>query len=269
MGRQRGGIACDAASDPRMLAGIGVRSRSHGRFGGCLGAPGWGLRRHRLLFERLAQTLAEGVALVCTGLKGPQLLAEDAGAEVLATAIEELDQVLVQVSRRFVAVGRIERHGPLHNGSDFIVHGRCQGLHRCHIPAPDPLQGVVRRVGLEGVLSGQAFVQQDAGREHIGSRVEGAPHQLLGSHVRVLALHHPKLGHRLGQAASLGDAKVCQLDLAFEAEQHVLRRDVAVDDVEQAALVIPATVRIVEAFDEFAGDVYREFGGHLLGTARQ
>ena len=93
------------------------------------------------------------------------------------------------------------------------------------------------------------------GGEHVGARVERHAADLLGRHVAELALEDADLARELHQR--LGDAEVEQLDVAVVRQPHVRRRDVAVDDVERAAVGVGERVREVQALGDPRRDEHR------------
>ena len=104
------------------------------------------------------------------------------------------------------------------------------------------------------------FVEQDPGGEDVGARVDRIAPGLLGRHVVVLALDDAG-GGLLPAQRRLGDAEVDDLDLAVVADEHVLRRDVAMHDLERAAARVTLAVRVVEPLRHLGGDER----GHLEG----
>ena len=100
-------------------------------------------------------------------------------------------------------------------------------------------------VALERLAAGGQQIQQRPDREQIRARVELGADRLLGRHVRELALDDPG-GRFLAPVDRLGDAEVGQLHLAFAAEQHVLGRDVAVNDAQRLAVAL-ARVHVGQA----------------------
>ncbi len=95
--------------------------------------------------------------------------------------------------------------------------------------------------------------EQDADREQIRARIDVAIGDLLGRHVAVLALERAGFG----LVAALGgarDAEVGELDVAAPRQQHVARRDIAVNDAELAAVHVGRRVRVVERVEHVARD---------------
>jgi hypothetical protein len=129
---------------------------------------------------------------------------------------------------------------------------------------PDLGQGVLgdglerQEVGLavEQALDRQQLEHDRTEREHVAAAVERLAEDLLGRHVRVLALHRAGAGARVG-ATRLGDAEVEHLHGAAVDEHDVGRRHIAVDHAEQVASVVARLVGVVQAvagLDDDAGD---------------
>jgi hypothetical protein len=98
-----------------------------------------------------------------------------------------------------------------------------------------PLEDARRR--LEIVGAGKEPPQRDglperhAHAEDVHAPVEGLTPQLLGGHEIQLAFDHPHLG--VGVAAlGLGDAEVHDARAAVDADDNILRRHIAVDDLQ-------------------------------------
>ena len=99
---------------------------------------------------------------------------------------------------------------------------------------------------------GDELVEHDAGAPHVGATVDRFAARLLGRHVRELALDDALV---LGDVARPCDAEVDDLHRAVPRHQHVLRRDVAVDDLQRIAELVGLLVRVVEALAELLHDV--------------
>src|SRR6185312_9501811 len=76
--------------------------------------------------------------------------------------------------------------------------------------------------------------EHDAQREDIAAAVERLAADLLGREIRRLALDHAR-ARGFAVVVGLGDAEVDDLDVTVEADEDVLRADVAMDDVERRA----------------------------------
>src|SRR5439155_1600169 len=95
--------------------------------------------------------------------------------------------------------------------------------------------------------------EEDAAGEHVAASVDGVTLDLLGRHVAELSLEDSRL-RLLQPAFRLCDPEVDQLHLTLEADEHVLRRDVAVHDAERPALRVALAVRMVERLADLRGD---------------
>ena len=124
---------------------------------------------------------------------------------------------------------------------------------RRRLGALDGFQGEDDVRLVEGVLPAEHLVERDADGEDVAALVERLRQRLLRAHVDELALDHPRFGLDGGDLA-LGDAEVDDLDVAAEAEQHVLRIQVAVDDVEASAGDVGEVVRVARAVADLLGD---------------
>ena len=122
------------------------------------------------------------------------------------------------------------------------------------------------RLADEQPLAGEELVEHDADREDVAAPVDRQPAHLLGRHVAELALQDSGLGRRR-LAGRLGDAEVDELDLALVADEHVLRRDVAVDEVQLAPLPVALVVRVVEPLADLHHDVTGQRDRQRLAAA--
>jgi hypothetical protein len=106
-------------------------------------------------------------------------------------------------------------------------------------------RGQRRRAAREQRPAGQRLPGDHAQREQIGAAIDRAAGQLLGRHVRELALHDALIGGGR-RVVGLGDAEVEQLDHAVGGDEDVARRHVAVHDAERRAGVVGQLVRVIE-----------------------
>ena len=97
-------------------------------------------------------------------------------------------------------------------------------------------------------LAGQNLPQNDRGRKDVGAAVEALSANLLGRHVRRLSFDHAGL-RLLAGLHRAGDAKIEDSRNAIDADQDVLRRDVAMDDFERLALFTSRLVRRVQPLE--------------------
>ncbi len=106
----------------------------------------------------------------------------------------------------------------------------------------------------EQPLAREQLVEHDADREDVAAPIDRQAAHLLGRHVAELPLEDA--GLRLRRLARrLGDAEVDQLALALVPDQHVLGRDVAVDEVQLAPLGVALVVRVVQPLADLHDDV--------------
>jgi hypothetical protein len=75
--------------------------------------------------------------------------------------------------------------------------------------------------------------------------IDRGPHGLLRRHVRDLPLEDANLGRLRGERR-LGDAEVDELDLPVVRHEHVVRRDVAMDDLERSPVVVAELVGVIQ-----------------------
>ncbi|MFO0712315.1 MAG: hypothetical protein U0353_20865 [Sandaracinus sp.] len=112
--------------------------------------------------------------------------------------------------------------------------------------------------------TGEQLVEHDAGREDVAAVIHRIAPRLLGAHVVVLALDHAGFGLRRA-GRRLRDAEVHDLHLARGADEHVLRRDVAVDDVERLPGVrVALAMGVVEAVAHLGDHEGRDVDGDRL-----
>ena len=120
------------------------------------------------------------------------------------------------------------------------------------------------------LLAGEQLPEHGAGGEEIGPAVDGLEARLLRRHVRHLAAQHA--GPRLARARGrLGDAEVDHLGLPVVGEEEVVRRHVAVDEVEQLPVLPAQLVGGVQALGRVGADagaqLRRDAHPPLLGPA--
>ena len=96
--------------------------------------------------------------------------------------------------------------------------------------------------------------EDHAEREHVGAPVERLAVDLLGRHVANLAHHGARLG-LVQLAGRLGDPEVGDFHFAGVADEHVLRRHVAVHDPERRAVAAALVVRVGEPARRLGDDV--------------
>ena len=101
-------------------------------------------------------------------------------------------------------------------------------------------------LALEETLAGERLPEHDGRGVDVDGAREVASRELLGRHVRELALDLA-LARRLDAARGLRDAEVEHARDAVGADEDVLRRHVAVHDAERLAALVLRLVRGVEA----------------------
>src|SRR5262249_20988961 len=168
---------------------------------------------------------------------------------------EELVEILRERLRGLVAVGDVAGERAGDDGVELggyaaIELRRGRDLRLAHLLHERELG-----VAAEELFGGQHLVEDDAGGEDVGARVDGHAADLLGRHVAELAFEHADLARELHER--LRDAEVEHLDAARVREAHVRRRDVAVDDVEGPTVLADEVVRVVQALRDARRDVDR------------
>ncbi len=128
------------------------------------------------------------------------------------------------------------------------------------------VEHLVERVGLAVALEESApferLPEDDAGSEHVSPAVDvlrGA--RLLGRHVRELALELTGAGRR-ELARCPRHAEIGEPRAAVDADEDVLRRDVAVHDAERLAVIVGQLVGGVQPREHVADDARRDAHGH-------
>ena len=135
------------------------------------------------------------------------------------------------------------------------------------VDAPERGDGLVEEsvqrlslgLGLEEPPAGEHFPQADAHREHVRAAVDFLGPSLLGRHVRDLALELARPGHREARGGP-GDAEIRDAGDAVDADQDVVRRHVAVHDLERPPLVVGPFVSGVEPGERVEHDAHGHAG---------
>ena len=121
----------------------------------------------------------------------------------------------------------------------------------------DAIQRLEVRFAAEKAVCGEHLPEHDPRREDVGAPVDEAALDLLGRHVRKLPLHLTGAGG--GEpAGGAGDPEIDDPRHAVDPDEDVLRRHVAVHDVERAVEVVTQLVRGVEAHE----GIDRDAGQH-------
>ena len=105
---------------------------------------------------------------------------------------------------------------------------------------------LVIALAAERALAGGRLVEHAAEREDVAPAIDGAARDLLGRHVRDLALELPGARLLVELAERLRDAEVADLRDAVGGDEDVVRGDVAMHDAERAPVVVVELVRGVE-----------------------
>src|SRR5690606_30130623 len=176
--------------------------------------------------------------------------------------------IFVQVDRVLVAVLLVLGQRLEHDALELVRDLPVVGAGRQDLDVADLLQGGEVRLADEQPLAGQELVEDGAAGVYVRGAVDLRTAHLLRRHVAELALEDAGLG--LGALAGrLGDAEVDELDLALERDQHVLRADVPVNQVELAAGLVALVVRVVQALAHLHDDEAGLGDRHrLAGLAR-
>ena len=106
---------------------------------------------------------------------------------------------------------------------------------------------------------GHELVKEHPEREEIAAPVERAARELLGRHVRQLALH--RAGARAGEPAlGLRDAEVQDLHRALVGHEEVRGGDIPVDDLERSTLPVRKPVDVLEPVADLRDERGRDAG---------
>jgi hypothetical protein len=102
-------------------------------------------------------------------------------------------------------------------------------------------------------------VEHGAEPVEVAPGVEGSPLELFRSHVGDLPLDGGAGGAELGLQGGHRDAEVGELHLALPGEQQIARRDIPMDQPEEAAVGTPLPMGVIEPLERLEGD--EEHGG--------
>jgi hypothetical protein len=120
----------------------------------------------------------------------------------------------------------------------------------------------------EQPLARQKLPQHHRGRKNVHPSIDlrsPTASQLLGRHVRQLALHLAVVGD-LQPALRFGDPKVCDPGDTVLADHDVLRRDIAVHDPQRRAGLTHRLVRRMKPSQHLPHDADRHGNRNLLPT---
>src|SRR5262249_8141658 len=112
-------------------------------------------------------------------------------------------------------------------------------------------------LALEKPTAGRQLVKEDSQRENVRTSIEGLAEALLRRHVLELALELTGLGLRVS-VSRLRDAEVDDLYLPGVRPQHVLRRDIAVDDALASTVVVGKLMGSMQTRAGFRDDVHSQ-----------
>ena len=193
------------------------------------------------------------------------VLARDEGldrpraAQGLAAALEVGEQALGAL----VAVLGVLREQLEHDAGDGLGDRRVDAGRRRGREGEVRVDELHRVQGLEGALTREHLVKDDAERVEVRPVVDAAVHAacLLGGDVRQHVGDHRRRVEPLVRAGDLGvDAEARDLDRAARADEHVVRAQIAVDE--------PRRVHRGEAFGERGREIERLADRHSARRAR-
>jgi hypothetical protein len=197
------------------------------------------------------------------GLGGGRLVGDGADQRLHAGLVDDpllRDQgpgeIVGEVARRGVPIGDLGGQRPAHHGEEVggdVGEGVEPGVEAALA------HGAEERLvaaGPVGRAEPQHLVEDHAQRVDVGAAVDGPPRGLLGRHVAELALQP---GGGVAVEPGGGDAQVGDLHGPVAGEQEVLRRDVAVHDLQGRPVLVAALVGVVQALGGLAGHE----GGHV------
>ncbi len=164
------------------------------------------------------------------------------GTPAEALALEEPAEVVGELLRGAVALRRLPRQGALEHLPHRRRHVGDLGQ-AGHVEAAD--EGERVRAGEER-LAREQLVEEHAGEEDVGARVDLAPHRLLGREVpRLDVPDHRGPGDAL-VGAEAREPEVSELHLAAPRDEHVRGVHVPVHDPERLPLGIAGGVEVPE-----------------------
>ncbi|MFO0668327.1 MAG: hypothetical protein U0235_01695 [Polyangiaceae bacterium] len=162
-----------------------------------------------------------------------------------------------ELSRRavaLVAVGHQARHDDRLELGRYVARVRARRLHDAG--AHDVEERFAAQARVERA-TGQDLPEDDAERVDVAAPVDALAARLLGRHVSELSLEDAGL---LDEQLGARDPEIGDLHRAVVREEDVLRRHVAVDDLEGRPRLVLLLVRVVEALGRFADDVRADPG---------
>ncbi len=158
--------------------------------------------------------------------------------------MQELGESRGHLAGPLVALFGVALQGLARHGGELAVDFFVELVGRSEFALADEGQGLLGRVSIEGALVGEHFEQTYAQGENIRAFIHARAGKLFRAHVVDFAFDDAGLGG--GNAAGgPGDAEVHDFDLAFKGDQHVLRADVPVHDVQHFAVCVQFSVGVV------------------------
>ncbi len=177
-------------------------------------------------------------------------------AALLAIRLERLAHFLGAL----VAIAGLSRQGFAHDGHQLLGQPRAELIDGLEAPRADLLQRLEEvHVRGEHPAAGQPLPEGDARAVDVRAVVDARrPGRLLRAHVADLALEHPDAG--LGALdRALRDPEVDDLHRSVEADDEVVRGDVAMDETDVLAVFVLEGVGVGEA----RADLLRHVRGDL------
>ena len=171
----------------------------------------------------------------------------------LAAPEEPARQISVELARRRVPLVTVQREALEHDGLELLVDAR--GAEGRDVRLPHEREGLLRGLAPKEARAREHLEEHHAEGEEIAPSIEGLAAGLLGRHVRVLAAEDLGI-FAPPQARLVGarDPEVGDLHLAFVAKEHVLRRDVPVDDLHGPTVVTAPAVGVLERLGDLTHD---------------
>ena len=177
--------------------------------------------------------------------------------------VEHRVDVALHLTCSLIAVRRLLlqrlEHDLIDGRGHFIVDERRRG----HARLAHLLEDGELVVAAEEPAGGEHLEQDRGQREDVGALVDRPPPRLFRRHVLQLALERAGLRVRRLRCC-FGDAEVAQLDVAFFGDEHVLRRDVTMDESHLLPFEVVFAMRVVERRGDLRSDEEREVDRNRL-----
>jgi hypothetical protein len=159
--------------------------------------------------------------------------------------------------RRGVAIVRRALERALAHGLDRLGDGRIEVLHAAPLGAEDLRQQLGVVLAADEALAREHLPQDRARRVDVGAPVDRRALDLLLRHVRQFALDLGAPGRREPRLR-VGNAEVREASHAVDADEDVVRRDVAMDEIERLAVRSGELVCGVQSSQSVEEDPQRE-----------